>query len=79
MSPDKLAYMANQIGKFFMVQGHDKAVIGVAEHLARFWDPRMRDAIISYLEAGGAKLDPYVREAVGRLRAAQEETRTKSS
>ncbi len=78
MSPDKLAYMANQIGKFFMAEGHERAVLGVAEHLARFWDPRMRDAIISYVEAGGPKLDPCVREAVGRLRAAQEETRTKS-
>jgi formate dehydrogenase subunit delta len=67
MSPDKLAYMANQIGKFFVVQGHDKAVAGVAEHLTKFWDPRMRDTIVSYWKAGGAKLDPLVREAVGRL------------
>jgi formate dehydrogenase subunit delta len=71
MSPDKLAYMANQIGKFFISQGHDKAVTGVAEHLAKFWDPRMRNTIFSYWEAGGAGLDPLVREAVGRLRAAQ--------
>jgi formate dehydrogenase subunit delta len=67
MSPDKLAYMANQIGKFFVVQGHDKTVAGVAEHLTKFWDPRMRDTIVSYWKAGGAKLDPWVREAVGRL------------
>jgi len=73
MSPDKLAYMANQIGKFFIGQGHDKAVTGVAEHLAKFWDPRMRDTIVSYWEAGGAKLDPCVREAVGRLRAARDQ------
>jgi formate dehydrogenase subunit delta len=67
MSPDKLAYMANQIGKFYIAQGHDKAVAGVAEHLGKFWDPRMRDTIISYLQSGGADLDPHVREAVGRL------------
>jgi formate dehydrogenase subunit delta len=67
MSPDKLAYMANQIGKFYISQGHDKAVTGVAEHLSKFWDPRMRDTIVSYWEAGGAKLDPCVHEAVGRL------------
>jgi formate dehydrogenase subunit delta len=36
MWPDKLAYMANQIGKFYIGQGHEKAVIGVAEHLAKF-------------------------------------------
>jgi len=71
MSPDKLVYMANQIGKFFASQGSDKAVAGIADHLTRFWDPRMRDAIIAHFEAGGAKLDPCVREAVGRLRATQ--------
>jgi formate dehydrogenase subunit delta len=68
MSPDKLAYMANQIGKFYSSRGHDDAVAGVAEHLAKFWDPRMRDTILHYLETGGARLDPCVREAVGRLR-----------
>jgi formate dehydrogenase subunit delta len=67
MSPDKLAYMANQIGKFYVSQGHDKAVTGVAEHISKFWDPRMRTTIISYLQSGGAKLDPCVREAVSRL------------
>ncbi len=69
MSPEKLAYMANQIGQFFINQGHDKAVAGVAEHITKFWDPRMRETIVKYLEAGGAKLDPCVRDAVGRLRA----------
>jgi hypothetical protein len=32
MSPDRLIYMANQIGKFFESQGHDRAVPGIAEH-----------------------------------------------
>jgi formate dehydrogenase subunit delta len=77
MSPDKLAYMANQIGKFFIGQGHDKAVAGVAEHLTKFWDPRMRDTIVSYWEAGGAKLDPWVYDAVGRLRAARDQAQQK--
>jgi len=71
MSPDKLVYMANQIGKFFASQGHDKAVAGVADHLARFWDPRMRAAIIAHLDADGSGLDPPVREAVDKLRATQ--------
>jgi formate dehydrogenase subunit delta len=71
MSHDKLVYMANQIGKFFAGQGPDKAVAGTAEHLTKFWDPRMRAAIIAHLDAGGVGLDPPVREAVDRLRAAQ--------
>ena len=42
MSPDRLIYMANQIGKFFESQGHGKAVPGISEHIRKFWDPRMR-------------------------------------
>jgi len=33
MSPDKLVYMANQIGKFFAHQGEEKAIAGIADHL----------------------------------------------
>ena len=68
MSPDRLIYMANQIGKFFAHQGHDKAVAGTAEHIRKFWDPRMRAAIFAHLDAGGAGLDPNVRDAVTALR-----------
>jgi formate dehydrogenase subunit delta len=70
-SPDRLIYMANQIGKFFQSQGHDKAVPGVAEHIRKFWDPRMRKQIFAHLDAGGAGLDPYVHEAIATLKAAQ--------
>jgi formate dehydrogenase subunit delta len=71
MSLDKLVYMANQIGKFFVSQGTDKAVPAIADHLRKFWDPRMRAAIIAHLEAGGAGLDPSVRKAVDKLRSEQ--------
>ena len=67
MSPDKLVYMANQIGKFFAGQGEDKAVALIADHLAKFWDPRMRKAITAHLAAGGKGLDPTVRRAVATL------------
>lgn len=68
MSPEKLVYMANQIGKFFAHEGDAKAAIAIADHLAQFWDPRMRREIVAYLEAGGVGLDPAVRQAVERLR-----------
>ena len=69
-SPDRLVYMANQIGKFFQSQGHEKAVPGIAEHIRKFWDPRMRTSIFAHLDAGGAGLDPFVREAIEKLKAA---------
>src|SRR6476660_4265459 len=70
MSPDRLIYMANQIGKFFQSQGHDKAVPGIAEHIRKFWDPRMRKAIFAHLDSGGAGLDPNVRDALETLKKA---------
>jgi formate dehydrogenase subunit delta len=69
-SPERLVYMANQIGKFFQSQGHDKAVPGVADHIRKFWDPRMRKQIYAHLAAGGAGLDPEVREALESLKGA---------
>ena len=70
-SPDRLVYMANQIGKFFQSQGHGKAVPGIADHIRKFWDPRMLKAIFAHLDAGGAGLDPDVREAIATLKSAQ--------
>ena len=68
MSPDRLIYMANQIGKFFRSQGSAKAVPGIAEHIRKFWDPRMRKAIFAHLDAGGAGLDPDVSDAIASLK-----------
>ena len=70
MSPEKLAYMANQIGKFFASQGPGKAVPGIADHIRKFWDPRMRSKIFAHLDAGGAGLDPDVRDAITALKNA---------
>jgi formate dehydrogenase subunit delta len=60
--------MANQIGTYFTSQGAEKAVPGIAEHLKKFWDPRMRSAILAHLDAGGAGLQPEVRAAVEALK-----------
>jgi formate dehydrogenase subunit delta len=68
MSPDRLVYMANQIGTFFASQRKDEVVPGIANHIRKFWDPRMRTAIFAYIDAGGDGLDPYVKEAILGLR-----------
>ena len=69
-SLDRLVYMANQIGQFFRSQGEDKAVPGIADHIRKFWDPRMKTAIFAHLDTGGAGLDPPVRDAIASLRSA---------
>jgi len=43
-------------------------VPGIAEHIRKFWDPRRRKAIFTHLDAGGAGLDPNVRDAIATLR-----------
>jgi formate dehydrogenase subunit delta len=65
---DKLVYMANQIGVFFKAQDMDTASAKIAEHITKFWDPRMRRAIIAHLDTGGAGLDPATRQAIETLR-----------
>ena len=75
MSLDKLVYMANQIGKFFETQGREQAAAGTADHIRKFWDPRMRAEIVAYVEAGGRGLDPVVRTAIERLPEAKPERR----
>jgi formate dehydrogenase subunit delta len=65
---DKLVYMANQIGTFFVTQDGVNAAERIAEHIRKFWDPRMRSAIIAHLDAGGEGLNPSSRKAIEMLR-----------
>ena len=67
-SDERLVIMANQIARFFASQKHDEAVAGCADHIAKFWDPRMRSRIRDHLAEGGAGLDPLAREAVAALK-----------
>ncbi|WP_050465217.1 formate dehydrogenase subunit delta [Herbaspirillum autotrophicum] len=66
MHIDNLIKMANQIGSFFSTMpDHEQAVTDLASHLKRFWDPRMRKALLAYVEQeGGTELNPLVLEAV---------------
>lgn len=65
---EKLVYMANQIATFFKSKPHDQGVTGVAEHINKFWEPRMRRQFFEMVDAGGAGFDPMVLEAVAQIR-----------
>lgn len=67
----RLVYMANQIGKFFVTEDKPTAAANIADHLMKFWDPRMRAEIVAHLADGGEGLDPEVREAVASLNRPQ--------
>ena len=54
MDPNKLVMMANQIAAFFAADpDRTAAVDGVAGHLQKFWEPRMRREILAVLDGGG--------------------------
>ncbi|GFO81980.1 formate dehydrogenase subunit delta [Methyloceanibacter sp.] len=76
MKPENLVHMANQIGKFFQYQRKDEIVPGIANHIRKFWEPRMRTAIFAYIDQGGDGLDPLVKEALLDLKERREVTET---
>ncbi|MEE4117618.1 MAG: formate dehydrogenase subunit delta [Paracoccaceae bacterium] len=59
MTDEKLAYMANQIATAFRANPSEAAA-AVADHINKFWEPRMRAQLLARLEAGGAGLDATV-------------------
>lgn len=65
---EKLVRMANQIGKFFASQAEAVRVPGIADHIRKFWEPRMRNQIFAHLDAGGEGIDPLVKQALETLR-----------
>jgi len=65
---EQLVKMANDIAAFFRSEpDHAAAVAGVAAHIRRYWEPRMRRHIHAHLAAGGAGLDVLAREGVAQL------------
>jgi formate dehydrogenase subunit delta len=65
-----MVHMANQIAQFFASYPREEAVAGVAEHIQKFWEKRMRQQLNGYVAQGGTGLDELVLEAVKRLAAA---------
>jgi hypothetical protein len=63
----RIVRMANQIGTFFQSKPHQEGVAGIAEHINRFWEPRMRRQFFAALDDGEAFL-PIVREAADDVR-----------
>lgn len=63
---DTLVTMANQIGAFFeTMPDRQQALLDIAEHLKRFWEPRMRRALMDHIEQqDGAGLTEIVRTAL---------------
>lgn len=67
MQTEQMVHMANQIALFFSSYPREEAIVGVEDHLKKFWEKRMRQQIIEYVAAGGQGLHELVLEAVKRL------------
>lgn len=51
MDPKTLVHMANRIGEFFQAMpDREEALQGVATHIRKFWDPRMRRELLAYVD-----------------------------
>ena len=71
MSADKMAKlvrMANQIGDYFRTLPESEAAANAADHLRKFWTPKMRDEIIAFADGGGQGLNPTAARAVAGLK-----------
>jgi formate dehydrogenase subunit delta len=68
MATDTLVRMANQIATFFHSMPEAERVPGVATHINKFWEPRMRAQLFELIDQGGEGLDPLVLEAAAQIR-----------
>ncbi len=59
-----MVHKVNQIALFFSSYPRAEAVTGVADHLLKFWEPRMLRQLQSYVAAGNPGLHDLVPEAV---------------
>lgn len=69
MDGANLVRMANRIGEFFeAMPEREEALQGIAEHIRKFWEPRMRAQLDRMLADSGqsAEFKPIVREALQR-------------
>jgi formate dehydrogenase subunit delta len=70
MDSQKLVKMANEIAAFFEADPDPAArSAGIGGHIGRFWEPRMRRALLQHLDQdAGAGLKPSVIDALNTHR-----------
>ena len=64
MDPQHLVAMVNEIAAFFVGEDPGKAADNVANHLRRYWDPRMRKQIVAHASSGGEGLTQVAKAGV---------------
>lgn len=71
MDIHNLVHMANQIGEFFSAYpDRNEAMEGIATHIRKFWEPRMRLQLFEGIDAGHTgELNELVAQSLNLHRA----------
>jgi formate dehydrogenase subunit delta len=62
-----LVKMANQIAMSFRLKPEEQALASIANHIKRFWDPRMKAKMAEHLAQGGEGLSPLALKAAQQV------------
>ena len=63
MQTEDMVRMANQISDFFKSYSEKEAIDGIADHISKFWEPRMRKNFFAHMDAGGKGFSDLVKQA----------------
>jgi formate dehydrogenase subunit delta len=63
MQNSDMVRMANQMADFFRSYSETEAVEGIADHINKFWEPRMRRDFFVLVDSGGTGLSDLVKKA----------------
>jgi len=67
MHIESLVRMVNQIGTFFeAMPDRSTALEEMAQHIRKFWEPRMRKQLLAHVEQGGDGLGVMAQEVILR-------------
>jgi formate dehydrogenase subunit delta len=63
------ARLANEIARQFEHKAPADAATAIANHIKAVWDPRMKRALVDYVDAGADDLNPVAVLAADQVRA----------
>lgn len=71
METRDMVRMANQISDFFKSYSEKEALEGIADHISKFWEPRMRRDFFAHIETGGEGFSELVKKSAAMVKRPQ--------
>lgn len=68
METRDMVRMANQISDFFKSYSEKEALAGIADHITKFWDPRMRTDFFAHVDKGGDGFSELVKKSAALVK-----------